>query len=296
MKSKCFNEGTMQAFLDGELTSDLVQDVARHIAQCEPCALLLKETEEESDFAFTALDEEFNSLVPTERIRTNLYRAISRIDQPKRSFRAMLFGGLAMLSNPSVAAFALLMIVFLIGLGSLILRNQNPPLGDLSKSTAVKEAAKPLVSQTPADDPVTDLALPVETARTQFGETRQSVQKAVYRLPNADSQVDRPSFNKKGVVPIPAEAISGELTYIKTIDELTKTVNSQKDRVLRPSARISFEKDLAIVDDSIVKMKEEVRKDPRNEAAKQILRSSYQNKIDLLNSVNEKSELMAILR
>jgi hypothetical protein len=52
---------------------------------------------------------------------------------------------------------------------------------------------------------------------------------------------------------------------------------------------------MAVVDDAIKKMQREVRRNPKNEAAREVLRSSYQNKIDLLNSVAEKSELMATL-
>jgi hypothetical protein len=43
-------------------------------------------------------------------------------------------------------------------------------------------------------------------------------------------------------------------------------------------------------------MKAEVRRNPKDEAAKQILRASYQNKIDLLSSVADKTDLMASLR
>ncbi len=53
---------------------------------------------------------------------------------------------------------------------------------------------------------------------------------------------------------------------------------------------------MAVVDDAIDKMRREVKKNPRNESAKQVLYSSYQNKIDLLNSVSQKGELMASLR
>jgi hypothetical protein len=77
---------------------------------------------------------------------------------------------------------------------------------------------------------------------------------------------------------------------------LSQTVENQKDSVLRPSMRVSFERDLAVVSDAIDKMKKEVRKNPRNESAKQVLYSSYQNKIDLLNSVAERNELMASLK
>jgi len=91
------------------------------------------------------------------------------------------------------------------------------------------------------------------------------------------------------------ENLLGEESYIKTIATLEKTVDSRKDDVLRPSARFAFEKDLAVTDDAIKKMKAEVRKNPKNEAAKDVLRASYQNKIDLLNSVAEKTELMSSL-
>jgi hypothetical protein len=51
---------------------------------------------------------------------------------------------------------------------------------------------------------------------------------------------------------------------------------------------------MAVVNDSIQRMRQEVRKNPKNESAKQVLYSSYQNKIDLLNSVTQKEELMAL--
>ena len=88
----------------------------------------------------------------------------------------------------------------------------------------------------------------------------------------------------------------GEENYVKTIATLNETVNSRKDEILKPSARVSFEKDLAVVNDSIAKMQKEVRGNPKNEAAKQLLRSAYQNKIDLLNSVADRGEMMATLK
>jgi hypothetical protein len=43
-------------------------------------------------------------------------------------------------------------------------------------------------------------------------------------------------------------------------------------------------------------MRKQVKQNPKNESAKQILFASYQNKIDLLNSVNERGVLMASMR
>ncbi len=65
---------------------------------------------------------------------------------------------------------------------------------------------------------------------------------------------------------------------------------------MRGSERMSFERDLAVVNDAIDKMRVVVKKDPKNESAKQVLYASYQNKIDLLSSVSQKEELVASLR
>ena len=87
----------------------------------------------------------------------------------------------------------------------------------------------------------------------------------------------------------------GEESYVKTISSLSSTVKDQKDEVLRPSERIAYERDMAVVNDTIAKMRTEVKKNPKNASAKQVLYSSYQNKIDLLNSVSQKEELVASL-
>jgi ribosomal protein S15P/S13E len=101
----------------------------------------------------------------------------------------------------------------------------------------------------------------------------------------------QPSENAVKTVYIP-----GEESYVKTITTLAHTVQNQKETVLRPSERVSFEKDMAVVNDAIQKMRKEVRRNPKNESAKQVLYTSYQNKIDLLNSVSQREELVASLK
>lgn len=93
-----------------------------------------------------------------------------------------------------------------------------------------------------------------------------------------------------------AAVLPGEESYVRTIASLAKTVDSQKDTVLRPGERIAYERDMALVDDAIKKMRQEVKRNPKNDSAKQVLYSSYQNKIDLLNSVSQKEELVASLK
>jgi hypothetical protein len=307
MTEKCFDEGTIQAFLDGELESDLLESVARHTASCEVCAFMLQEAEEESSFAFSALGEEFNSLVPTERIRTSLYDAIAQIEKPRTSIWTRLFGGFN-LANPSILAFASLLLVFGISTTLYIVRENQNSNKEIAIQTPVSSKKADTLVNTPivnevakTDSSEVENLKSVRPTYKSAVENQPTIQKANYRIERANFEDQRAKVNVirepiDNRQPAKSEMLAGEESYVKTIATLSDNVNSRKDSALRPSERVAFEKDLAVVDDAIAKMQKEVRKNPKNEAARQVLRSSYQNKIDLLNSVAEKTELMASLR
>lgn len=298
MKEQCFDEGTIQAFLDGELASDTLEQVARHVALCDDCAMLLAESEEESAFAFAALEDEFNQLVPTERIRTNLYQAISEIEKPKTSFWEKITSLRFVFSNPSLTAFAGLLIVA--GLFAVIWKNNYQPTAPTTEvaRTTIADRTQPnnaVVSQNETGE-VNAPIQPTTIAQTS-GETRPRISNADYRprYQNAKYTIEspRPRINTPVAQPAPAELVAGESTYLKTIDTLAKTVDANKGVILGASARVAYEKDMAMVNDAIAKMKTEVRKNPKNEVAKEVLRNSYRNKIDLMNSVAEQSQMVA---
>lgn len=299
MKKQCFDESTIQAFFDGELASGMLENVARHVALCDECAMLLAETEEESAFAFAALDDELNSLVPTERIRTNVYQAISEIEKPKVSFWEKITSLGFILSNPSIAAFAGLLIVA--GLVAVVWE-----FNDRNAVSTTETARVSTVNNSPSN--IANIAPTRETSNESNVEpvqpqivsqtstaNRPKVAKADYR-PKSQTAKNHETA-KTQVEPVtstvPAENLSGEDTYLKTIATLKKTVDGSKDMILDTSARVAYEKDMAMVDDAIVKMKTEVRKNPKNEVAKEVLRNSYQNKIDLLSSVAEQNQMVA---
>ena len=292
----CFDEGTIQAFLDGELASDLLENVARHVAVCDGCAVLMAEAEEESAFAFSALEQEFNTLVPTQRLWTKINDSIGR---ERKSVWQTVF---AFFKHPTVGAFASLLVVF--GLFVAVLSLQK---GETVKSVAEiipdkQEVIAPIfkpelaTSQTsPSDDLESPKIATVKQAKKDYSIVKTVLVKKenspkINNQPNAlNSAEDKGQRTNDNF-------LLGEESYIKTIATLEKTVNSRKDEVLKPSSRFAFEKDLAVVNDAIQRMKAEVKKNPKNEAAKNVLRASYQNKIDLLSSVTEKTELMASLK
>jgi hypothetical protein len=295
MKDKCFDAGTIQAFLDGELASELLEQVARHVALCDDCAGLLHEAEEESAFAFEILGQEFDALVPTERIRASVFQAISNYEKPKASLWQKLIGLASSFSNPMVASFASILIVFAIFAAVLSFRNQPEPtpapiIADNSKVAEKIENNTPAPAPAPSVDNSVNNSPPVSNERpvriAYKPESKVKDQKSKI-------EVQRSSDNTPKVIPI--KFVDGEETYIKTIATLENTVKGKKDTVLRGSSRVAYERDMAVINDSINRMKAEVRKNPKNEAAKQILRNSYQNKIELLNSLSERSDMMASL-
>ncbi|MGC2234767.1 MAG: zf-HC2 domain-containing protein [Pyrinomonadaceae bacterium] len=296
MKENCFDIGTIQAFLDGELASDTSENVARHLALCDDCAIQMATAEEESAVAYSALEQEFNTLVPTQRLWTKINDSIERERKP------FWHPILAFFRNPALATFAAFLIVFGLFVAYLNSGNDNPvtiATSPQNNSTQTSPVANPIIS---ADTPS-----PVSPVEKSFKDERASSTQSNrknFKPENANLNVNRQqnvSQNQPNNVidspkPLVYEYLPGEESYIKTIATLEKTVDDKKDTVLKPSSRLAFEKDLALVNDAISKMQAQVKKNPKNDAAKQVLLASYENKIDLLNSVAGKTELMASLR
>jgi hypothetical protein len=284
MSGKCCEIGVIQAFLDGELTSDQSARVTDHIAGCDTCAVLLAQAEEEMAVVFPAIEREFNSLVPTQRLWTRINESI--VEERRRTpfWQKLWAGAILQFANPSIAAAAGVLIIFGLFAGVWSLRNSNPAEDTpIASSAAPKNTGviiTPVVSDTKGGDVVS-------------AEPPKADRPAAIRASYAAGPA-RPYVDKAPVV-VP-EYLPGEASYVKTIENLSQAFDSRKDTALRPSARVNFERDMAVVNDAIKRMKGEVRKNPKNESAKQVLYSSYQNKIDLLNSVAEKEELMASLK
>lgn len=286
MKEKCLDIGIIQAFLDSELSHDETARVSTHIATCDNCAVMLADAEEETAFVFPVLAREMDTLVPTQRLWNKINDSI-QVEQENRPWWEKTLAFLRVsLTNPSMVGAASLLIVFGI-FGALWINKSRLQQLENTPSVAVKQSTPqtaPAITTVSAPDPDVKLAEEPEHSSPR-------IERAVYRPePKRQPAAD---INRSPAV---YGYMPGEENYVKTISTLKKSVDEQKDGVLRPSERIAFERDMAVVNDTIAKMKTEVKRNPKNETAKQILYSSYQNKIDLLNSVAQKEELVASLQ
>jgi len=296
MMEKCFDEAVLQAFLDNELEQTLSQKVARHLVECDPCADLLAVVEEETALAFAALEQEFNTLVPTQRLWTKINESIE-IQSRRRSLwqRFLTFVSGLSFTNPHVVAFGSLLLVVGVVSALVVVKNDNG-VDTVAHQPPVSAPQIPSNNRAPINEPVADQSTNVGDTAPQIiskpaSAPQYRIEKAVYIEPSRRTPVKNPP-----VVDVRPQYLDGEESYVTTIARLETTVNEKKDEVLTPSARFSYEKDMAIVTSTIKKMRKEVKKNPKNADARRILFASYQNQIELLNSVTQRSELMASLR
>jgi hypothetical protein len=298
MKQECLDIGIIQAFLDAELDHVESGRVSAHIAHCDDCAIMLAEAEEESAFVFSALEREFDSLVPTQRLWTKINDAIE-VDREARPFWEKAWAYIRFsIASPSVLAAASLLLVF--GLTAILFLNKsqnntmtayNPPP---ARQTAPPQSSSPVIQPAAVKpDAGSDEEAELRTATPKAERYIARPEAAIYR-PDV-KQVAATRFAERASAPAPSGYVPGEESYVKTISTLRRSVDDQKDLVLAPSERIAYERNMAIVNDTISKMRTEVKRDPRNQTARQVLYNSYQNKIDLLNSVAKKEELVTSL-
>ena len=294
MKENCLDVGIIQAFLDGEISHTETARVSGHIAVCDACAAMLAEAEDESAIVFPALEREFNTMVPTQRLWNKINDSLAT-ERERGPFwkKAWAFPAVA-IANQSLAAAAGFLIV--IGIFAAVWMNRNPVSSEIAMNEDPVSTTPSTTTISSTGNTATPATLDSLTGEQVTVETPEPPAKFVrtdYRPDNrrgiSSSAVSSSAANSGSYMP-------GEESYVKTIASLNKTVDEQKDGVLRPGERMSYERDMAVVDDAITKMRKEVKRNPKNESAKQVLYSSYQNKIDLLNSVAQKEELVASLR
>jgi predicted anti-sigma-YlaC factor YlaD len=290
MTHDCFDIGTIQAFLDGELSSADVMRVSDHIEACDACAMLLAEAEDENAVVFPALAREMDSLVPSQRLWVRINDSIES-ERAAAPWYQKLYGIIvAGLASPSVAVAAGVLIIA----GVFAIYTLRGPGRDSSPFEVVKTTVRtastiaPVGQSVPSgDDVVTPTASrPVAIERASYVQPRKAVVNDAPR-----NAIDaRPAVREATFMP-------GEESYVRTIASLSKSVAASGDgQALRASEQVAYQRNMALVDDTIAKMRSVLRKDPRNEAAKETLYTSYQNKIDLLSSVAQKEELVASLR
>ena len=76
---QCLDEGMLQSYFDGELSSSLMESATSHLASCATCSAAARELEEENALLSEAFALELSEPVPTDRLRRRIDAAVSGI-------------------------------------------------------------------------------------------------------------------------------------------------------------------------------------------------------------------------
>lgn len=296
-------ENTIQAFLDGELSNDLMAQATAHLAGCERCADALVAAEAEIAEINLAFAAENSAPCPTQRIWARIENEIDVCAwQPKmgKVQEKSVWARFADFLTPAQVAFASgLAAVVLISLVSLSVfeKQLNQPQDEIALERPIIE------NRNPSQILIPESSLPVavrpvandSTARATNGNAarfvKASFQPARNNVRAVKSKADFSIANSNSNQPL-----AEEKDYLNSIAALSKAVSADDEMMLRPSFRVEYERNLAMVDQAIRAMQKQARSNPRDENARRILFASYQNKIELLNLVSEKSQLVASMQ
>lgn len=312
---ECVEEGTLQAYVDGELSSEMMERVATHIAACQMCTEAAHEIENESQLLAEAFAPELALSVPTGRLHLRLDAAIAELEAQKQQRRsgfeqqgARLRSWFAGLASPfsfmPQHAVGFASLIALIAFGAIfafvILRPQPSALNVAQgvKTTGLpsfesrqenKEANKDRSAQGEVNDTVARVQANSERvmragARRTTGKVTPSVVKQ-----GVDAPEVTPSMASVKLLP-------GEKNYLKAIASLDTAIKAGGDNAMRPTLRVEYERNLRVVDEAIAQTRAVAQRNPNDKDAAEFLLSAYQSKVELMNTVAEQAQLSQMYR
>jgi hypothetical protein len=308
MTKRCLDEGLLQAYIDGELSNEHAAEAASHIASCDACAATLAGVEGESAFFAAAFAPDESISVPTELLRSRIGAAVAQLEDAhgfnqKRS-RGWNFGGfpaslsgLFSLTPQHAAAFASLLAVVTAGVIYFTVVKPRPTTDapqssrEVASNDAPTTGPKELTKVTP--DVNESVNAPAPTP--EKGGAKPVIVKAGY--------MPRHRVNRDGEAgPTPTTAapkeqpLSGEKDYRVAIASLEKTIKMGGDASLKPSLRVEYERNLAILDSAIAQTRQVAAQNPKDKDAVGFLMSAYQSKVELLTKVADQAQVSALGR
>jgi hypothetical protein len=312
---KHLNENTIQAFLDGELSDAQISWATEHIALCERCTNELIKAESEVAEINLAFAAEKSVGIPTQRIWARIENEIDLLavrDCQSKAETKSFWQQLASFFTPPQIAFtgslAGIVLIALFALSVLEQRQNSMPSDSLAYENHQIEKPKTQNPNLTLETPLQRTEAPDQTTpllaskNSSSSSSSAKIIKASYKSWSVKKQVKTSGYERNPKSEIrnsrfeDTTPLLEEKDYLTSIAQLSKAVSSNDDLVMRPSFRVEYESNLAMMDKVIGETQKQARRNPNDENAKRTLFASYQNKIDLLNTVAEKSQLMASVR
>ena len=276
--NRCLDEATLQSYFDGELSPSMMERATSHLAMCTNCAEAAREIEQELMLLTSALEPEFESAVPTERLQQRINAAVLDLRvaraaeiKPATGF----FGSLSALFNFSSArslGYASLVILLALAaiLGFVKMRMSKVENQNLQAQNTVQG------DKQPTPEPVADVTekSPIKAGGPIIVEKPSPIVKR-----SGTRHVERVAPTEAKVKLMP-----GERSYLQTIAKLDTAIKSDKN-AMRPALQVEYERNLAVVDRAIAATRSAAKSNPNDPDAADFMFAAYQSKVDLLNTI-----------
>lgn len=261
----CIPEETLQASFDGELAGNEAATVAAHLIECLNCAERARTVEAENLIVLKGLAMEFDSPIPTERLRERVTSAVGgfrhasvSLTQPSLAQRAReLFSSFRPLAYASIV-----IAVLFAGFVAFLSLKKERTLPAPAVAVQPDSGKKPLAVATATNENQPTTPVSVLPAK----------RKARSSIVTKRNQNHEP------------EAFSlAERQYEYGIARLNDAIKVQP--AMRPSVQVEYAYNLAVLDNAIATGRAVARRNPKDPQANQFLLDAYQSKVDLMNQV-----------
>ena len=279
--TRCLDEVKLQSYYDGELPLEQLESVTSHLASCVTCAAAARELEEESALVMNALAAEFETSVPTERLRQRIDEAVlgDRLAIARSSAKTSgFFSGLFNFGSQRALGYASLAVVLALGAIFAVVKMKSTP----ETNNNVAEVNTPTSNSPKAVD---NTPAPVAANRPQDTQPAiKVVTRPVRPASNPNFRTVKYTQPSEEMNAHPVKLLPGERSYLQTIAKLDSTIKSNK-KSMRPSLQVEYERNLAVVDRAIAATRSAAKSNPNDPDAADFMFSAYQSKVDLLNTI-----------
>lgn len=259
----CIDEGTLQSWFDGELDANEAANVTAHLHICVACTEAASTLETENLILSEGLSAEFAAAIPTERLRQRVEAAVAGLPlagaaRVKRSWWSAL-GDL--LPSFRVLAYAsATAAVLLAGWLAVVYLKRDQPTALVTITGRLPEIALVTLKAPQVSEVV---------PREQYYSPPSSETKPIKKNRQVEEQATSLAWQER--------------QYERAIAKLNEAINAQAP--LRPSLRVEYEYNLAVIDNAITTTRDVARKNPNDPQATQFMLAAYQSKIDLMNQI-----------
>lgn len=260
----CISAGTLQAWFDGELDAAEGANVAAHFKLCPRCAEAARIAEAENAVVSRGLTAEFAAAIPTERLRQRVETAVAAYHRPivpsvsQSRWRAArdLFVPFRTFAYASIA-----LAILLVGFIGFVYLRKDSAAPDAPKNNSASVVSP--ISEKPPELP---------------GAHEPSAPRKVKKVRNSKA-VGRTRVSEPDAMSLSWQ----QRQYDFAISQLSEAIKIQPE--MRPSLRVEYEYNMAVIDNKIATSRNAARKNPKDPQAAQFMLAAYQSKVDLMNQI-----------